>query len=210
MSERSIILRPWEARAFAEGRKTQIMRAIPDAAGRTFRGWCVSSTDRADEGKAVFAHNDGPLGSKVHHVRCPFGQPGAVLWGRETWRVCGGREYEYQQDRSQVMYRATHQEDGFPLTWESYGWRASITMPRWAARTVRRVAAVRVMRVQEISEADAVAHGFETVCMRPSGDDSGTAIHGPHGFREQFDADNGPGAWDKNLWVFVADLEEVR
>lgn len=82
-------------------------------------------------------------------------------------------------------------------------------MPRWAARTVRRVAAVRVMRVQEISEADAVAQGIQLggpIGHLPSYLKSPYAYH----HAQQFDADNGHGAWDAHLWVFVADLEDVR
>lgn len=133
---------------------------------------------------------------------CPHGQPGDRLWVRETWRVCGGREYEYQQDRTSVMYRATHQESGFPLTWESYKWRPSIFMPRWASRITLEIAGVRVERLQEISEADAIAEGI------PSGDVSPPDM-ARFAYRQLWESINGHGSWDANPWVWVIEFKRV-
>lgn len=148
--------------------------------------------------------------------RCPYGQPGDLLWGRESWRVCGGREYEYQQDRCRVMYRATHEEDGFPLGWESYKWRPSIHMPRWASRITLEVTGVRVERLQDISEADAIAEGIERAVI---GDDwrrysdAASELAGlppcvtPRAsYQSLWESINGPGSWDANPWVWVVEF----
>lgn len=149
------------------------------------------------------------------HTLCPYGQRGDRLWVKETWRVCGGKEYEYQQDPSQVMYRATHQEDGFPFTWESYVWRPSIYMPRWASRILLDVTAIRVERLQDISEADAVAEGITPYTNHPGRFVSGhrPGLNFPSavaGYRDLWESINGPGAWDANPWVWVVEFRCVN
>jgi hypothetical protein len=75
---------------------------------------------------------------------CPFGQPGGVLWVRETWAYvheCGHYNHLHGKD-VKAIYRA---DDGcIPERW-----RPSVHMPRWAARLMPVVEAVRV----EMAEA---------------------------------------------------------
>lgn len=146
-------------------------------------------------------------------VSCPYGQPGDRLWVRESWRVCGGCEYEYQQDHSQVMYRATHQEDGFPLGWESYKWRPSIHMPRWASRINLEITAVRVERLADISKDDAMAEG---IVIQPDGG-FGLADSTHYNFSDPTDSYaslwesiNGAGSWFANPWVWVVEFKRVK
>jgi hypothetical protein len=75
----------------------------------------------------------------------------------------------------------------------------SIHMPRWASRLTLTVTDVRAERLQEISEADAMAEGAEPVLVPPDGGGS------PHveGFSELWNDIYGSGAWDANPWVFV-------
>jgi hypothetical protein len=80
------------------------------------------------------------------------------LWVRETWAVedasklnlpeyCGGGNPDWIYYRDPVHI-------GTGLTW-----RSPIHMPRWASRITLRVTDIRVERVQEITEADAMAEG---------------------------------------------------
>lgn len=95
------------------------------------------------------------------------------------------------------------------------GWRPSIHMPRWAARTLLDVVSVRVERVQDISEEDAKAEG---VIFH---DGMGTGHSGfrydlnhefvystaKKAFAQLWDSINlkrGFG-WDTNPWVFVVE-----
>ena len=80
--------------------------------------------------------------------RCPYGIPGDRLWVRETWADTMG-------DPPEAIYRA----DGERHPSSALKWRPSIFMPRWACRLVLEVTAVRVERLQKISEADAKAEG---------------------------------------------------
>lgn len=73
---------------------------------------------------------------------------GDRLWGRETWTK-GADDYLY--------YRADNTV--FDDLWMDSPWRSSSQMPRWASRITLEVTGVRVERVEEISEEDALAEG---------------------------------------------------
>jgi hypothetical protein len=88
-------------------------------------------------------------------------------------------------------------------------WRPSIHMPRWASRITLTVTEVRVQRLQEITEADAVAEGAE-VARGIHGLDGGVMVKtdSPYVFatpgcwyRELWNSLHGPDAWDTNPWV---------
>ena len=186
--KRPILFSAPMVRALLDGSKTQTRRAIKPQPRRVDGG--VPFGDAP-----AWAHAEP--GSAV--MRCPYGKRGDRLWVRETWRVCGGREYEYQQDRSQAMYRATHQEDGFPLTWESYTWRPSIFMPRWASRITLQVTGVRVERLHGISRGDAMAEGCPFANMADGPDPR-------QWYAELWGQINGPDAWDANPWAWVVEF----
>ena len=86
---------------------------------------------------------------------CPFGAPGDLLWLRETWHqhyaggILGGRP----------CYKADGNCDGSGII----KWRPSSQMPHWASRMTLEVLNVRVMRVRDISEEDALSQGIELI-----------------------------------------------
>lgn len=109
-------------------------------------------------------------------------EPGDILWVRETFKiennfnsehyepdnplgpVCWHDDEEYGRWFECARYKAsepdaeTVDDDGNILPW-----KPSIFMPRWAPRIVLEVESVRVERLQEITEADSQAEGFEPV-----------------------------------------------
>jgi hypothetical protein len=97
----------------------------------------------------------------------PYGQPGDRLWVREAWcHLSDVRTADPGGDALQrrVFYRAdypgdTLMHDDDPA--ERIKWRSSRFMPRWASRLTLEIVSVRVERVQDISEADAIAEGIE-------------------------------------------------
>ncbi len=152
-------------RALLAGTKTQTRRAIknqppPWVEGRIFcERFNPAGFDKDGEmrpGPEVFGayDEDGYWGAV-----CPYGQPGDRLWVREAlfWS-----EHEdgwcYQADNEMVLceYHTA------PILLKTYKPAIpSIHMPRAASRLLLEITAVRVERVQEISEADAVAEGIE-------------------------------------------------
>lgn len=81
-------------------------------------------------------------------------KPGARLWVREAW--C-------ETEPGWATFRADHADGG-----EALKWRPAIHMPRWASRLTLTVTAVKVERLQAISEADAEAEGVDGIVI-PTG-----------------------------------------
>ena len=86
-------------------------------------------------------------------------------------------------------------------------------MPRIASRTRLDIRAVRVERLQDISEADAAAEGllYNTDHM---GHWSGTGERwystAREAFRDLWQSINGPDSWGANPWVWVVEFERVQ
>jgi hypothetical protein len=86
----------------------------------------------------------------------------------------------------------------------------SIHMPRWASRLTLHVTNVRVQRLQEISEEDAVAEGCRAghVIDDISGIAEGWWARTE--FRELWNSLHGPDAWDANPWVVAISFTVER
>ena len=84
---------------------------------------------------------------------------GDRLWVREVfaygWPVEGNHQLPECNQEHAITYRA----DGNRPFGSRRRWHSPIHMPRWASRLTLTVTDVRVQRLQEISEADAVAEG---------------------------------------------------
>lgn len=128
---------------------------------------------------------------------CPYGVPGDRLWVRETWRHWPVRDGADQ--REGLDYRATDEDDfEYPVNESIFKWRSPIHMPRWASRLTLTITDVRVERVQDINDDDAIAEGipdypdFKGDC--PVDD-----------YRELWDSLNAARGygWDANPWVWA-------
>lgn len=125
--------------AILEGRKTQTRRIA-----RLTTGNCDDIVD----GYPGFADEFGDW----HELSCPYGSPDDILWVRETWCPSFATD---DGSTNGYCYRATHNGPD-PLHW-----RPSIFMPRAACRIRLRVVSVRVERLHDITEEDAIAEGIE-------------------------------------------------
>lgn len=76
-----------------------------------------------------------------------------------------------------------------------------IHMPRLASRLTLVVTEVRVERLQEISEADAVAEGAPRELAKIDAVRLGATATHKAGFQNLWDSLHGPEAWDANPWV---------
>lgn len=83
-------------------------------------------------------------------IRCPYGQPGDVLWVRETF-------YRNIHEPDRIIFE-DQMDDRYREFWKK---KPSIHMPRSAARIFLEVTGVKAERLQDISEADAIAEGIE-------------------------------------------------
>ena len=156
---------------------------------------------------------DGPVPDYILK-RCPLGVPGDRLWVRETWHSC-------PHCHDIVAYRAggwmttvdgeidTEDVRPLPRKCSAHGWKPSIHMPRRFSRITLEIVAVRVERVQEITEQDAVAEG---AAFMPAADLRDERLTVPQlVFSHVWDSlysKRGLG-WDANPWVWVIEFAEA-
>ena len=208
MKEIPILFNGEMVRAILEGRKTQTRRPVnPQPPKNT--DYVIAGED----GRRALCISDLENGEFTGNVspwrKCPYGQPGDILWVRETWQVfemdeggeCYGPAETIPKSRP---HHASLAWAADPITGGIEGpWRPSIHMPRWAARIFLRVKSVRIQRVQDITEEDAVAEGFEGF------DDDVTG--GKSAYTKFAECWNGAyGTFSANPWVWAIEFERVE
>lgn len=137
----------------------------------------------------------------------PYGKRGDQLWVREAWMDLKGTGVErVSGDRSRFAYRADTPAGSYgDEARKDYGlkWRPSIHMPRAASRITLEITDVRVERLQDISEADAIAEGVD------AGKYSGLERAAARTYSDLWESINGAGSWDANPWVWVVSFKRV-
>lgn len=196
MADRPIIFSAPMVRALLEGRKTQTRRQVH----KLFRSDYDLTIAKDRHGRNCYAGTN-PHGVHWIHDDAPF-FPYAIgdrLWVREAF------SYEtLDVDRCGFM-PPWYWADGNPESGDFTRPKPSIHMPRWASRLTLHVTDVRVQRLQEISEADAVAEGCPA---RTDEDLAGMEARG--WFRDLWDSLHGPDTWDKNPWVAAITFDVKR
>lgn len=95
--------------------------------------------------------------------RCPYGQPGDLLWVRESYRF--PRAVDDLKPRDVSKFCLTHYSADDDLEGESLpAWagklRPSIFLPRWASRLELRITDVAIEPLHAITHEDAIAEGM--------------------------------------------------
>ena len=223
MSEKPILFQGAMVRAILEARKTQTRRLVKPQPSDVWRPTVglyhpivVDRNGVEQPGPVVYGAADENEGRK-----CPYGMPTEHLWVRETWAHVPVREPGGGQgDQMGVIYRADGDAafDVLPDEWEFIGpWKPSIHMPRWASRITLEVCSVRVERLCDISEADALAEGISWPdrngrAYRPPIDLAGVseARIAAERYRELWESIHGADSWDLNPWVFVIHFRRIK
>lgn len=159
MKERPILFKGEMVTAILEGRKTMTRRPMKPQPfqitpgdtpmGARFMGWYEGGT--------------------CSDLWCPYGQPGDRLWVRETWQLefhYGFHDVRYLADNYLWDPGTLYLNLRNRTCWKK---RPSIFMPRWASRITLEITDIRVERVQEITEEDAIKEGI----LSQMGDGSG-------------------------------------
>ncbi|HIA5714219.1 TPA: hypothetical protein ACWQQG_000981 [Yersinia enterocolitica] len=191
MNEKPILFNAEMVNAILSGRKTQTRRIMGNQpAGQDLETVHVR-------------HNDdfnfqwyGNLGESSYFP-CPLGKPGDQLWVREAFAAGLCTE-------STLAYRATHKTEDLEEGWgETIKWTPSIHMPRWASRINLLITGIRVERLNDISEQDALAEGVSANEHSPARYVFGSLWQSIYG------ADN-PKSWQANPWVWVIEFERME
>lgn len=207
IKERPILFSAPMVRAILAGTKTQTRRAV----------------------KGLALEWLGPDGFTPEFVALrenglfPYGFAGDRLWVRESLylhRHAGTRGgWLYAADDAQVTLPNDHPDVLAMISWAHHKEGAScpsIHMPRWASRIQLAVTAVRVERLQDISEDDAQAEGAEKAAETTADDERLKIESGyfppcsyEHGYRQIWEAINGLGSWTLNPWVWVIEFQRA-
>lgn len=94
--------------------------------------------------------NEKTIADRSFHqeaVKCPHGQPGDVLWVRES----------FAEKLAFYKYKADFKDQDSVF---NHSWKPSIHMPKAAARIWLQVEEIRVERLQDISEEDMIHEGI--------------------------------------------------
>ena len=207
IKERPILFSAPMVRAFLEGRKTVTRRALNSQALKNI-GY------GAQLGECHELPSEGPLHpNSIGHYNdfCPFGQSGDRLYVRETFMDLRGTGVEHRPDPDGPLQRYAYRADSPPGTHadearKDFGlkWKPSIHMPRAASRILREITAVRVERLQDISEDQCIAEGIE---RHPAGFFGNGCTTAASAFQELWDSTGGD--WNANPWVWVVEFKQV-
>ncbi len=206
MKEHPILFNSEMVRAILDGRKTQTRKIVKINPLHHFN----------QTGCKVYIEDArGRVHGEISGLKCPYGVPGDRLWVRETWAT-----FKFLDNKKPSKI---HQGIPQPKIWyiaDNDSWdarnpsaapsncigkiRPSIFMPKWACRLWLEVTAVRVERVQDISEGDALAEGITT-----GGSAMGHKFTAKEYFAGLWDsiyAKRGY-SWESNPWAWVTEFK---
>lgn len=221
--ERPILFSAPMVRAILEGRKTVTRRVVKPQPSEGFKYVHPTEFEPGVTCWTGFKPTPRMLVGTWTERKAPY-RVGDRLWVREAWRApasldaCSGSDIAdrclgagYRKPWAPVRYEAdgvfNSQKD-----WREFGthpgeatpgrYRHARFMPRWASRINLKVTAVRVERLQDITEEQAIAEGSQSWLVEPS------AIPG---FVHLWDGLAKPGTrWADNPWVWVVEFRRVE
>jgi len=211
-------------RAILDGRKTQTRRIVKT----------TPSTDTTeilhDEGtdwREWFSHS-GIVLPKSWTIKCPYGQVGDQLWVKENFHLgayvrephAQGAAIAYAEGKQTCFRHMTDAEmercrlKPDPRPWAESKTIPCLLMPRWASRLTLKITSIRVERLQDISEADAMAEGANpTPNPKFPKLAAGQHVRGYKHLWDSINAEKGPGehgySWEGNPWVWVITFNPI-
>ncbi|MDR7875796.1 hypothetical protein P3Z48_21175, partial [Yersinia mollaretii] len=220
---RPILFNAEMVQAILSGRKTQTRRIINEKTLQLFDVAVI-----AGESHPLELCDER---SQSYYLEfCPLGKPGDQLWVRETFALLGNEDgvcVDWQdnmvkgdeQAAARIYKASCEQKHGdyglYSIPDSAYwkpntsnmkyegSWRPSIHMPRWASRINLLITGIRVERLNDISEQDALAEGVSANEHSPARYVFGSLWQSIYG------ADN-PKSWQANPWVWVIEFERME
>lgn len=164
---------------------------------------------------------------------CPYGKVNDTLWIRENWAV--GKGYDGIKPRNipkGVHVNRWYMADGSKPGWCGRTW-PSIFIPRWLSRIDLLITGIRVERLHDITEEDAILEGVQPNCdgfdlcpsvtCRANGCQSaGEYFHYLHdidgdpaysaleSFESLWIKLNGAASWNRNPWIWRISFTKLK
>jgi|LakMenE18May11ns_1017448.scaffolds.fasta_scaffold9726959_2 hypothetical protein len=147
---------------------------------------------------------------------------GDVLWVRETWQVTDF--LHISDDNWGYIYKASENGEDWESNSEDWKWKPSIFMPKEACRLFLEVTDIRVERLQDILEEDAIAEGIGSwveerlkskpthyeLYYREKGDESTYSSCPIVSYQSLWQKINGKESWDENPFVWVIEFKKLE
>jgi hypothetical protein len=244
MKQRPILFNTEMVQAILAGRKTQTRRIIKpqpyiDTQDKFVEnceiwGWCLKTKVQTDPDRFEV----------LERYTCPYGKVGDVLWVRETWTPLDTQEVDSAQlDEDGIPLEEFQVEIGYKdgmskwcvfsedfydqmnediedMEQEGTKWKPSIHMPKDAARIWLRIKDVRVERLQDLSEDDALAEGIDNWTWKDMAEPQNFMSYidplGPplcsafDSFMSLWDKINGEESTDSDPFVWVIEFERIE
>jgi hypothetical protein len=134
---------------------------------------------------------------------CPQGVVGDHLWVRETFALTV-LEGTHQFDDDWYCYRADGESSG--------PWTPSIFLPKVASRIWLEITDIKIQRLEELSQNDAISEGIEMTWKHDDPmecrfknyiNDGAGSLMPCQSFRSLWKSINGEESWQENPWVWV-------
>lgn len=199
-------------RAILDGRKTETRRLPSKRIEDKWLNYEEWVTAAAPPGSTS-------LTEKEFYEEYPPYRPGDILYVRETWCLrFDGEKYFYKADKH------TPREEKRLIDYDHVSWKPSIHMPKEAARVFLKVTNVRVERLKDMTDKDALKEGAQGVKC----DHAGLGAYGCTDcmntgwleppmleFMEIWDStikkhDLDRYGWDANPWVYAIEFERIE
>jgi len=228
VTERPILFSAPMVRAIQEGSKTQTRRVAKfkprdEGFNLAFSGMHAGhyANGRPETGFVLRSSSGGCWNDRTFPLQCPYGQPGDRLVVRETFFAYGRWETRYSAKKGRDewhfidmtvecdrAYQYAAENPDVPLAKGRGGvlpgWckRPAIHMPHRSARILLEIVGVRVERLNDCSDADAIAEGINRT-------NTSIAGYAKERYRRLWESINGAGSWDTNPWVWVVEFKKV-
>lgn len=203
--ERGMIFNSEMVRAILSGQKTQTRRIVKcdfqEIAGR-------------DDG-SLWPWREDCEHAEDYWYPCTFGDVGDRIWVRETHHL---DQYGYTYKADGDWIKEMRESGAFGCDEK---WTPSMHMKRCASRILLEITNVRVERLNDISEQDAIAEGIDTDWLAESQDNYDCiADHNMTGrptakghfsyLWQSIYGDDESKCWEKNPWVWVIEFKRVQ
>lgn len=142
--------------------------------------------------------------NQTFKFKCPFGQIDDILWVRETWAL------PVDNEGNDIGYQYKSDYDDKSNWWK---WKPSIFMPKEACRIKLKITDIRVERIQDISENDAIAEGIIMNNSPHPGwywmEDIYMTDSPTYAYELLWKHINGKESWESNIWIWVLQFEKI-